>query len=191
MCDQDRLVIDLQLSFEHSSSGLTASRQIYSLERYIGPIIISEQNRYSFVEVSVDFIKTRPAFDIDLNFEVDASVQYKSNSFKEGELVHWNLDMCVHSAVSLFTDWLIPYHRYVRTHTSATLTIRRALFNLSVAEIEVEFMPNEFGDDRAVGLEGCGHFLHVAFRSCWNVFADRKHRVIVNFVCGRSKSVGH
>ena len=56
---------------------------------------------------------------------------------------------------------MILYHRYIKTHTSATLTIRRALFNIRVADISVEFMPNEFRDDRAVGLEGCGLFLRV------------------------------
>ena len=84
---------------------------------------------------------------------------------------------------------MIPCHRYVRTNTSATLTIRRALFHISVAEISVEFMPNEFGDERAVGLEGCG-FLRVTYYSRWNVFTDGKNRVTVNFVCGRSQSVG-
>ncbi|KAF8269971.1 hypothetical protein EI94DRAFT_1724020 [Lactarius quietus] len=58
---------------------------------------------------------------------------------------------------------------YVEADTSAALFIRRALFKLSVAEIEVKFEPSEFVDDRAIALE------------------DRKHRVSVNFVCGRSQ----
>lgn len=96
MNDQDRLVFYLQLSVEHPSSGLTVSPQIYSLERYIVPIIISEHNRYSFVEVSVDFIKRRPPFDIDLVFKADSGALYESNRFKGGDLVHWNLGLFVH-----------------------------------------------------------------------------------------------
>ncbi|KAF8269968.1 hypothetical protein EI94DRAFT_1724014, partial [Lactarius quietus] len=60
---------------------------------------------------------------------------------------------------------------YVKADTSATLLIRRAFFKISVAEIEVDFNPNEFVDDSAVALE------------------DSKHRISVNFVCGRSQFV--
>ncbi|KAF8269957.1 hypothetical protein EI94DRAFT_1724000 [Lactarius quietus] len=60
---------------------------------------------------------------------------------------------------------------YVRTHTTATLTIRRSLSNICVAEILIKFKPDEFGDDRAVGLE------------------DSNHRVSLNFVCGMSQSL--
>ncbi|KAF8269976.1 hypothetical protein EI94DRAFT_1724025 [Lactarius quietus] len=58
---------------------------------------------------------------------------------------------------------------YVRARTRATLLIRRGLFNISVVEIEVKFEPSKFVDDRAFALE------------------DSKHRVSVNFVCGRSQ----
>ena len=46
--------------------------------------------------------------------------------------------------------------RYVTTQTSGTLIIRQALLNITVAEISVEFEPNEFRDGKAVQLEGCG-----------------------------------
>ncbi|KAI9452683.1 hypothetical protein BJY52DRAFT_1291915, partial [Lactarius psammicola] len=104
-------------------------------------------------EIYVHFIGRRPTSDLELVFKDDASVKHKSDKFKKGDLVHWTLDI------------------YVRTHTSATLTIQRARFKISVAEISVEFKPDQFRDDRAVRLE------------------DSNHRVTVNFVCGRSKSL--
>ncbi|KAF8269998.1 hypothetical protein EI94DRAFT_869857 [Lactarius quietus] len=107
--------------------------------------------RYIHLKVSVYFIKRRPSSILELVFKNDAGVKHKSNRFKQDDLVYWNLDM------------------YVEAYTSATLLIRRALFKINVAEIEVEFNPNEFADERAVALE------------------DRKHRVNVNFVCGRSQ----
>jgi len=115
---------------------------------------MADQARYIHLkEIFVDFIKRRPTSVLELVFKDHAGVKLKSDKFKQGDLVHWNLDT------------------YIRAHTSGTLTIRRALFNISVAEISVEFTPNEFGDDRVVALE------------------DSNHRVTVNFVCGRSQSL--
>jgi hypothetical protein len=59
-------------------------------------------------------------------------------------------------------------YRYVGSHTSGTLSImiRRARFNITLADISVEFTPNEFGDDTVVGLEGCGLFLRLKCPSC-------------------------
>ncbi|KAH9160178.1 hypothetical protein EDB89DRAFT_934640 [Lactarius sanguifluus] len=76
----------------------------------------------------------------------------KSNKFKNGAPVRWgpNID--------------------VKTHTSATLTIQRALFKIRVAEVSVEFKPYRFGDDKVVRLE------------------DSNHRVTVTFVYTKSKS---
>ncbi|KAF8269961.1 hypothetical protein EI94DRAFT_868894 [Lactarius quietus] len=114
-----------------------------------------DQDRYIHLkEISVDFVKKRPTSVVELVFKDHAGVRHKSNNFKKGDLVHWNIDI------------------YVCTHASATFTIRRSLFKINIAEISVEFEPNEFGDDRVVGL------------------ADSHHRVIVNFVYGRSNSVG-
>ena len=71
--------------------------QIYSLERYIGSsIIVSEQTRYSPVEIIVHFIKRRPTTDLELVFKNEAGFKHRSNKFKEGDLVHWNLDTSVH-----------------------------------------------------------------------------------------------
>ncbi|KAF8269973.1 hypothetical protein EI94DRAFT_1828607 [Lactarius quietus] len=109
-------------------------------------------NRYiRLKEISVYFIKRRPTSILELVFKDDADVKHKSNRFKQGDLVYWNLDM------------------YVEAHTSAIFLIRRALFKISVAEIEIKFEPSKFVDDRAVALE------------------DSKHRISLNFVCGRSQ----
>ncbi|KAH9027816.1 hypothetical protein EDB85DRAFT_94069 [Lactarius pseudohatsudake] len=110
-------------------------------------------------EISVDFIKTRPIFDIELVFKDDAGVTHTSNRFKSrlflnSDLVRWSLDI------------------YLKTHTSATLTIQRlgGLFNKRVAEVSVEFKPHKFGDDKVVRLE------------------DSNHRVTVTFLYRKSKS---
>lgn len=47
----------------------------------------------------------------------------------------------------------MSYYSYVKTYTSGTLTVRRALFNISVAEVFVRFMPNDFTVGRVVKLE--------------------------------------
>ncbi|KAN0134700.1 hypothetical protein V8E53_007485 [Lactarius tabidus] len=104
-------------------------------------------------EMSVDFIKRRPKSVLELVFRDDAGVKHKSNKFKEGDLVHWNLDT------------------HVRTHTCATLTIQRALFKITVAQIEIDFEPNESGDYGVVRLE------------------DSNHRISVSLVCERFKSL--
>ena len=70
----------------------------------MGPTIVSEQTRYSCVEIFVNFIKRRPSPDLELVFKDDAGVEHKSNKFKDGALVHWNIDMSVHLAVSSFSD---------------------------------------------------------------------------------------
>ncbi|KAH9051709.1 hypothetical protein EDB87DRAFT_1693810 [Lactarius vividus] len=44
-------------------------------------------------EISVDFIKTRPTSDLELVFKDDAGVTRKSNKFRNGALVHWDLDI--------------------------------------------------------------------------------------------------
>ncbi|KAH9031172.1 hypothetical protein EDB84DRAFT_175391 [Lactarius hengduanensis] len=92
-------------------------------------------------EISVDFIKTRPIYDLELVFKDDAGVTHTSNKFKSrlilnSDLVRWNINI------------------YLKTHTSATLTIQRALFKKRVAQVSVEFKPHKFGDDKVVRLEG-------------------------------------
>ena len=102
MGNQDRLVRDPQLSFEHSAD--LYHLQLYPLERYIGPIIISEQIRYSLVEISVNFINKHPTTVLELIFKDEAGAEHKSNTFEEGDLVHWNLDTSVHFAESSFSQ---------------------------------------------------------------------------------------
>ncbi|KAH9056848.1 hypothetical protein EDB87DRAFT_1686730 [Lactarius vividus] len=96
-------------------------------------------------EVSVDFIKTRPTSDLKLVFKDDAGVTRKSNKFRNGALVHWDLDI------------------YLKIHTSATLTIQRARFKIRVAQVFVEFKPYKFGDDKVVRLEDSNHSVTVTF----------------------------
>ncbi|KAH8995852.1 hypothetical protein EDB86DRAFT_1069053 [Lactarius hatsudake] len=105
-------------------------------------------------EISVDFIKATPASDLELVFKDDAGVKFKSNKFKNSARVVWRPDI------------------HVRTHTSATLIIRRALFKQSVAEISVKFEPYKLGDSKVVRLE------------------DDNRRVAVTFVYEKHKPVG-
>ncbi|KAH9008624.1 hypothetical protein EDB85DRAFT_2283618, partial [Lactarius pseudohatsudake] len=96
-------------------------------------------------EISVDFIKTRPTSDLELVLKDDAGVTHKSDKFKNDALVLWELDI------------------YLKTHTSATLTIQRALFKITVAKVSVEFKPYKFGDDKVVRREDSNHCVAVTF----------------------------
>jgi hypothetical protein len=96
----DRLAIGPQPSSEECAD--LSHVQIHSFERYVGSIIIYEQTRYSPVEISVNFIKRRPTSGLELILKDEAGVKHKSKQFKDGSLVHWNLEMFVHFVVSLF-----------------------------------------------------------------------------------------
>ncbi|KAH9027804.1 hypothetical protein EDB85DRAFT_91871 [Lactarius pseudohatsudake] len=63
----------------------------------------------------------------------------------------------------VFKDDAGVTHNYLKTHTSATLTIQRGLFKIRVAEVSVEFKPHKFGDDKVVRLEDSGHRVTVTF----------------------------
>ncbi|KAH9023613.1 hypothetical protein EDB85DRAFT_309695 [Lactarius pseudohatsudake] len=117
-------------------------------------------------EISVDFIKTRPTSDLELVFKDDAGVTHKSENFKNGALVHWNLSI------------------YLKTHTSATLTIQRALFKIRVAKVSVEFEPYKFGDDKVVRLEDSNHCVTVTF-----VYSKSKSPADVTRVLGYQAAV--
>lgn len=94
MGDQDRLALAWRNYY--SSSALTSLTQIYLLERYMGPIIISEQTlSYSPIEISVDFLKRRPTSVLELILKDNAGVKHKSSQIKEGELDHWNINTFV------------------------------------------------------------------------------------------------
>ncbi|KAF8256502.1 hypothetical protein EI94DRAFT_1766059 [Lactarius quietus] len=113
---------------------------------------LDSEHRYIHLKViSVYFIKRRPTSILELVFKDDAGVKHKSNKCKRGDPVLWNFDM------------------YVEADTSATLLIQRALFKISVAQMEVGFNTNVFVDGCAIALE------------------DSNHSVSVNFVCGRSQ----
>ena len=143
-------------AFHASSSSLTITPTDIFIWKVYRPTIPSEQARYSRIEIFIDFIKRRPTSDLELTFKDDAGVKHQSNKFKKGVPICWGLDMSVHLPVYtiILRYWLIT-DSYVRTHTSAKLTVQRALLNISVAEISVEFEPNQFGDDSAVLLKGC------------------------------------
>jgi hypothetical protein len=119
-----------------------------------GPSLFPRRFDIICIEIFVDFIKRRPTSVLELVFQDAYGVKHKSRKFKEGDLVHWNFDMSAHFMMSSFSVLFILY-RFIKTHTYATLTLRRALFKIRVAEIELEFEPNVFGDNRTVGLEGC------------------------------------
>ncbi|KAF8266377.1 hypothetical protein EI94DRAFT_197351 [Lactarius quietus] len=52
---------------------------------------------YNLIEIFVDFIKKRPTAALELVFKDHAGIQHKSDKFKQCDLVHWNMDMSVHS----------------------------------------------------------------------------------------------
>ena len=74
---------------------------MYSFERYMGPTIISEMTRHRIVEIFVEFIRGPPPSSFELAFVSDGGVMQRSSRFKEGDLVHWNLDMYVHLTVQV------------------------------------------------------------------------------------------
>ena len=74
-----------------------AATTLFSLERYVGLIITFEQTQHISAEIYVDFIKRRPRSALILVFKDHAGVEHKSNKFKKGNLVHWNIDVSVHS----------------------------------------------------------------------------------------------
>ncbi|KAH8991740.1 hypothetical protein EDB86DRAFT_2830656 [Lactarius hatsudake] len=128
------------------------------------------------IEISVDFIETRPTSDLELVFKDDASVKYKSTKFKNGAPVFWKPEMFVVFSLTAARQFLL--HSHVRTHTSATLIIRRALFKQRFAEISVEFEPYNLGDSKVIRLE-----VHFVLRG----FTDTNRRVTVTFVYGKPK----
>jgi hypothetical protein len=105
MGDRDRLAIGPQLSFEHYAE--LSRVQIYSLERYIEPTIISKHTRNNCEEISVRFITRIPvlASVLELVLEDDAGVNIKvAKNLMIHDRVHWNLNTSVPFAVSSFSD---------------------------------------------------------------------------------------
>lgn len=72
-------------------------------------IIIYVQFWYGLIEISIDLFKRRLVSDLQLVFEDDAGVKHKSNKFKEGDLINWNLDMYVYFEVYLYSKILIDF----------------------------------------------------------------------------------
>ncbi|KAH8977795.1 hypothetical protein EDB86DRAFT_1031829 [Lactarius hatsudake] len=73
------------------------------------------RQRYSFER---DVIQRHPTSDLELVFKDDAGVIHQSNKFKDSIAIRWNLDI------------------HVRTYTSATLTVKRALFKMRVVPVQ-------------------------------------------------------
>ncbi|KAI9432383.1 hypothetical protein H4582DRAFT_1857972 [Lactarius indigo] len=97
---------------------------------------MDDQDQYiNLKEISIGFIGTRPTSDLELVFKDNAGVKYKSNKFKNDTRVCWKPMI------------------HVRTYTSATLIIQRALSKKKVAEISVEFEPYILGDSEVASLE--------------------------------------
>ena len=70
------------------------------------------------------------------------------------------------------------------------MTIQRTLFGITVAQIEFDFKPSEFGDYSVVVLEGYNLCFPCRWRFVLRIFTDINHCVTVNVKCGRSKYVG-
>ncbi|KAH9159522.1 hypothetical protein EDB89DRAFT_2179334 [Lactarius sanguifluus] len=122
-------------------------------------------------EISVDFIETSPTSDLELVFKDNAGVKYKSNKVKNGAPILWEPDI------------------HVRTHTSATLIIRRALFKQRVAEISVKFEPYNLGDSR-LSVWKVGSLAPSTVYFMLRGFTDTDRCVTVTFVYGKPKPVG-
>ena len=75
----------------------------------MGPTIISKQATNTFIEIFVEFIKGRPTSDLELVLKNEAGVIYKSYQVKEGERIHWNVDMSVHFVVSRRSHKLMSF----------------------------------------------------------------------------------
>ncbi|KAH9165341.1 hypothetical protein EDB89DRAFT_1911510 [Lactarius sanguifluus] len=148
-------------SNSRSATDMDDQAQYIDLKRIWGPPLLLSRIDVR-LEISVDFTETRPTSDLELVFKDDAGVKYKSNKFTNGAPVLWNLEI------------------HVRTHTSATLIIRRALrvFKQRVAEISVKFEPYNLGDSKVVRLE-------VYFMP--RGFTDTNRCVTVTFVYGKPK----
>lgn len=185
MGDQDWLDIDPNLLFEQSAD--LYHLQLYSFERYIVYHYFWADSIYSSRNISWFYQETS-------NFHPRARLQGWSRrwiqvwQFQERRPCSFEPRLvCPLCVILVVRSWLNP-NSYVRTHTRVTLTIRKALIKINVAHIEIEFKPNEFGDYSSVALEGWGSFWAMLFML--SVLLDPNHSVIVNFNCGRSKSVG-
>ncbi|KAF8269985.1 hypothetical protein EI94DRAFT_869503 [Lactarius quietus] len=87
--------MDQQLSGRDDQASNSLSNSSWS--RSSSPLSSAYSSRYIHLkEISVYFIKRRPTSILQLVFKDDAGVKHKSNRFKQGDLVYWNLDMSVH-----------------------------------------------------------------------------------------------
>ena len=126
------------------------------LKSILFPALVDKKTHYSFLDISVEFIKRRPTSDLELVFKDSAGIKHQSNKFKKRVPIYWSLDMFVHAISIIILRYWSFSHSYVRIRTSANLTIQRAFFNRRVAEILVDFKPDQFGGAGIVSLQGFG-----------------------------------
>ena len=157
MGDRDRLAIDPRLSFRTVCWPLsltdTFTWKVYSIIYHLST------HPYGCVEISIHFIKRRPASALKLILEepqeegVQAGVKKGTKIIGKYNDFHWNLYTSVHFATLSSSDWFIRYCRHVKIHTTAILTIQKVHLKKKVAEISVLFKPNKFRDDTVVRLK--------------------------------------
>ena len=77
---------------------LTATPHRYiHLKGILVPEFVENKTHYSFLDISVDFIKERPTADLELVFKDGAGDKQQSKKFKKSVPIYWSLDMSVHA----------------------------------------------------------------------------------------------
>ena len=79
----------------------TPHRYIH-LKGILVPVIVDNKTHYSFLDISVDFIKRRPTSDLELVFKDGAGDKQQSKKFTKNDVIYWSLDMSVH-VISIIT----------------------------------------------------------------------------------------
>ena len=94
MDDQDLSVLDSRLSLEQHA--YRYSHRYVHLKSILVPALVDKKTHYSFLDISVEFIKRRPTSDLELVFKDSAGVKHQSNKFKKSFPIYWSLDMSVY-----------------------------------------------------------------------------------------------
>ena len=74
----------------------TPHRYIH-LKGILVPEFVENKTHYSFLDISVNFIKERPTADLELVFKDGAGDKQQSKKFKKSVPIYWSLDMFVHA----------------------------------------------------------------------------------------------
>ena len=94
MDDQDLSVLDSRLSLEQHA--YRYSHRYVHLKSILVPALVDKKTHYSFLDISVEFIKRRPTSDLELVFKDSAGIKHQSNKFKKSFPIYWSLDMSVY-----------------------------------------------------------------------------------------------